>query len=56
MRQMTGVTPMIGNDSDGVNVPIGVQIITAPWHEDVALRIGYDLDARGIARAPQPPE
>ena len=53
MRQTTtSVTPMIGNGTDAVNV----RIIAAPWHEDVALRIRYDLDARGIARAPQPPE
>jgi aspartyl-tRNA(Asn)/glutamyl-tRNA(Gln) amidotransferase subunit A len=37
-------------------LPIAVQIITAPWREDVALRIAYDLEARGIARAPRPPE
>ncbi len=33
-------------------MPIAVQIIAAPWREDVALRIAYDLEARGIvARA-----
>ncbi|HEY2617732.1 MAG TPA: AtzE family amidohydrolase [Acetobacteraceae bacterium] len=37
-------------------MPIAVQIITAPWREDVALRIAYDLEARGVVRAPQPPE
>ena len=37
-------------------MPIAVQIITAPWREDVALRIAHDLEARGIARAPRPPE
>jgi Asp-tRNA(Asn)/Glu-tRNA(Gln) amidotransferase A subunit family amidase len=37
-------------------MPIGVQIIAAPWREDVALRIAYDLEARGIVRASQPPE
>ena len=37
-------------------MPIGVQVIAAPWHEDVALRIAYDLEARGVARAPRPPE
>jgi AtzE family amidohydrolase len=37
-------------------MPIGVQIIAAPWREDVALRIAYDLEARGVVRAPQPPE
>ena len=33
-----------------------VQIIAAPWREDVALRIAYDLEARGVVRAPRPPE
>ena len=37
-------------------LPIAVQIITAPWREDVALRIAYDLERRGAARAPQPAE
>jgi 1-carboxybiuret hydrolase len=37
-------------------MPIAVQIVTAPWREDVALRIAYDLEARGVVRAPQPPE
>ncbi len=40
--------------SDGM--PIAVQIITAPWREDVALRIAYDLEARGVVSAPLPPE
>jgi Asp-tRNA(Asn)/Glu-tRNA(Gln) amidotransferase A subunit family amidase len=37
-------------------MPIAVQIITAPWREDVALRIAYHLEARGVVRALQPPE
>ena len=37
-------------------LPIAVQIIAAPWREDVALRIAYDLEARGVVRAPRPPE
>jgi aspartyl-tRNA(Asn)/glutamyl-tRNA(Gln) amidotransferase subunit A len=37
-------------------MPIAVQIITAPWREDVAFRIAYDLETRGVVRAPQPPE
>jgi aspartyl-tRNA(Asn)/glutamyl-tRNA(Gln) amidotransferase subunit A len=39
-----------------IGMPIAVQIITAPWREDVALRIAYDLERRGIARAAQPSE
>jgi aspartyl-tRNA(Asn)/glutamyl-tRNA(Gln) amidotransferase subunit A len=35
-------------------LPIGVQIIAAPWREDVALRIAYALEASGVVRAPRP--
>ncbi|MGZ5826905.1 MAG: AtzE family amidohydrolase [Xanthobacteraceae bacterium] len=35
-------------------MPIGVQIITAPWREDVALRIAHWLEANGVCRAPRP--
>ncbi|WP_158930213.1 AtzE family amidohydrolase [Acidisphaera sp. S103] len=33
-------------------LPIGVQIITAPWREDVALRIARALETNGVAVAP----
>jgi 1-carboxybiuret hydrolase len=36
-------------------LPIGVQIIAAPWREDVALRIAYALEQMGVAAAPVPP-
>jgi aspartyl-tRNA(Asn)/glutamyl-tRNA(Gln) amidotransferase subunit A len=36
-------------------LPIGVQIIAAPWREDVALRIAYTLEQMGVATAPTPP-
>ena len=35
-------------------LPIAVQIITAPWREDVALRIAHALEARGVVAAPRP--
>jgi aspartyl-tRNA(Asn)/glutamyl-tRNA(Gln) amidotransferase subunit A len=35
-------------------LPIGVQIITAPWREDLALRIARVLEADGVAAAPLP--
>jgi 1-carboxybiuret hydrolase len=38
--------------ADGL--PIGVQIIAAPWREDIALRLSYDLEVAGISRAPEP--
>jgi 1-carboxybiuret hydrolase len=35
-------------------LPIGVQIITAPWREDIALRLAHALETRGVAAAPPP--
>ena len=35
-------------------MPIGVQIIAAPWREDIALRVGYALERMGVVSAPQP--
>jgi 1-carboxybiuret hydrolase len=35
-------------------LPIGVQIIAAPWREDVALRIAYALEGRGVVSAGRP--
>jgi aspartyl-tRNA(Asn)/glutamyl-tRNA(Gln) amidotransferase subunit A len=33
-------------------MPIGVQIIAAPWREDIALRVAYALELAGIVAAP----
>ena len=30
-------------------LPVGVQVIAAPWREDVALRIALDLERRGVS-------
>jgi aspartyl-tRNA(Asn)/glutamyl-tRNA(Gln) amidotransferase subunit A len=35
-------------------LPIAVQVIAAPWREDVALRIAHALEQVGIAAAPRP--
>jgi aspartyl-tRNA(Asn)/glutamyl-tRNA(Gln) amidotransferase subunit A len=35
-------------------LPIGVQIIAAPWREDLALRVAYALEQAGVALAPKP--
>jgi aspartyl-tRNA(Asn)/glutamyl-tRNA(Gln) amidotransferase subunit A len=35
-------------------MPIGVQIIAAPWREDIALRVAYALQQMGVAAAPPP--
>ena len=37
-------------------LPTGVQIITAPWREDIALRIARHLETAGIAVAQRPQE
>jgi aspartyl-tRNA(Asn)/glutamyl-tRNA(Gln) amidotransferase subunit A len=36
-------------------LPIGVQIIAAPWKEDIALRIAQSLEDMNIVSAPRPP-
>jgi 1-carboxybiuret hydrolase len=38
-----------------VPLPIAVQIVAAPWREDVALRIAHALEIKGVAAAPRPP-
>jgi aspartyl-tRNA(Asn)/glutamyl-tRNA(Gln) amidotransferase subunit A len=35
-------------------MPIGVQIIAAPWREDVALRIAHALEQTGVVGATRP--
>ena len=35
-------------------LPIGIQIIAAPWREDVALRIAHTLETKGVVAAPRP--
>ncbi len=35
-------------------MPIGVQIIAAPWREDIALRVAYALEQSGVVAAPRP--
>jgi AtzE family amidohydrolase len=35
-------------------MPIAVQIIAAPWREDIALRVAYALQREGVVAAPRP--
>ncbi|MGH2342748.1 AtzE family amidohydrolase [Segnochrobactraceae bacterium EtOH-i3] len=37
---------------DGADMPIAVQVIAAPWREDLALRVAHELERCGAARAP----
>ena len=36
-------------------LPIGVQVIAAPWREDLTLRVAYFLEQRGVVSAPVAP-
>ncbi|PTW57595.1 aspartyl-tRNA(Asn)/glutamyl-tRNA(Gln) amidotransferase subunit A [Breoghania corrubedonensis] len=36
---------------EGEKLPLGVQIVTAPWREDIALRIADVLEREGVAEA-----
>ncbi len=40
----------------GTRLPIGVQIIAAPWREDLCLRTAAILESRGLAYAPRSPD
>ncbi len=35
-------------------LPIGVQVIAAPWREDIALRVAHALEQMGVVAAPRP--
>ena len=35
-------------------MPIGVQLIAAPWREDIALRVAFALERAGVVAAPVP--
>jgi len=35
-------------------LPVGVQIIAAPWREDVALKVARTLERAGVVAAPAP--
>jgi aspartyl-tRNA(Asn)/glutamyl-tRNA(Gln) amidotransferase subunit A len=37
-------------------LPIGVQIIAAPWREDIALRIARTLEQAHVVATPRPAE
>ena len=41
--------PVWGADA---TLPIGVQLIAAPWREDLVLRAAAALEARGVVRSP----
>jgi aspartyl-tRNA(Asn)/glutamyl-tRNA(Gln) amidotransferase subunit A len=37
---------------EGEDLPLGVQVIAAPWREDICLRIAHRLETEGICVAP----
>ena len=46
--------PVVGAPvwTPGEALPIGVQIIAAPWREDLALRVARWLESRGVCVSP----
>jgi 1-carboxybiuret hydrolase len=44
--------PLWGLDPAAPHLPVGVQLIAAPWREDRCLRVAHALEAAGLARAP----
>ena len=37
---------------EGEALPLGVQVIAAPWREDICLRIAHQLETQGTCTAP----
>ena len=44
--------PLWGLSASAPHMPIGVQLIAAPWREDLCLRVAARLEAQGICSAP----
>ena len=44
--------PVWGMNPAAPHLPIGVQVIAAPWREDLALRVAAELEAKGVTSAP----
>ena len=44
--------PLWGLDAAAPHLPIGVQIIAAPWREDLCLRVAHALEAAGVVSSP----
>jgi 1-carboxybiuret hydrolase len=44
--------PVWGQDPAAPHLPIGVQIIAAPWREDLCLRVAQALQTAGLVSAP----
>ena len=48
--------PLMGCDAQAPHLPIGVQIVAAPWREDLCLRTARALEAAGITSAAVAPD
>lgn len=44
--------PVWGSEERAAPLPIGVQVIAAPWREDLVLRVAAALEAAGVAYSP----
>lgn len=40
------------SDESGAALPVGVQVIAAPWREDLVMRVAAVLEAGGVANSP----
>jgi amidase/aspartyl-tRNA(Asn)/glutamyl-tRNA(Gln) amidotransferase subunit A len=44
--------PLWGMSTSAPHMPIGVQLIAAPWREDLVLRVAAELEQQGLTSAP----
>ncbi len=47
--------PVWGTDPSSPHLPLGVQLIAAPWREDLCLRVAHALQTAGVVSAPVAP-
>ena len=47
--------PRWHTDPAAPHLPIGVQVIAAPWREDLALRVAFALESMAVTHAPVAP-
>jgi Asp-tRNA(Asn)/Glu-tRNA(Gln) amidotransferase A subunit family amidase len=51
-RPAGGDGAAVGLQPGRAALPIGVQLIAAPWREDLCLRVAAALEAQGVCSAP----
>ena len=52
---VTVIVPVVAVPVPLTPLPVGVQLVTAPWREDIGLRVAQALEKEKVVGAPRPP-